>query len=346
MVALHPTIGSWRAGLRRMAAEVPAGNFSFVMATGIVSIAASSQGLSRVAAALFAVNLAGFAILLVATVLRLFQPWRGFSQPDTLTVVAGLGVLGNQFAVEASLPQFAAVLWLIACVLWVVLVYALCLALATRPEKPPLHEGIDGSWLLLAVATEALAVLGTHVAGDFARPAIVAYLSLCWFLLGGFFYLVVILPIAYRWWFTALPPEDMTPPYWINMGAMAIATLAGSRLQSIADADPLLAQLLPALAAITLLCWSLATWWIPLLAGMMWWRHAVSYVPVAWGSEYWSMVFPLGMYTAATATLIRADGLGFLSWIPTIFVWIALAAWLASFAGMLGRGLRLVATEP
>src|SRR5271166_538929 len=50
--------------------------------------------------------------------------------------------------------------------------------LATRREKPRLADGLDGTWLLVSVATEALAVLGTFVAGGFTRPEIVIYL--CW----------------------------------------------------------------------------------------------------------------------------------------------------------------------
>src|SRR5262249_39842759 len=38
------------------------------------------------------------------------------------------------------------------------------------------------------------------------------------------------LPVFYRYTFFRLSPDDLTPPYWINMGAMAISTLAGARL--------------------------------------------------------------------------------------------------------------------
>jgi hypothetical protein len=36
--------------------------------------------------------------------------------------------------------------------------------------------------------------------------------------------------IFYRYTFFRFAPGDLSPPYWINMGAMAISTLAGALL--------------------------------------------------------------------------------------------------------------------
>src|SRR5262249_6930228 len=134
--------------------------------------------------------------------------------------------------------------------------------------------------------------------------------------------------------FLPLPPGQLTPPYWINMGAMAISTLAGVRLVGEAGRMPLLTELLPFLKGMTLLFWATGTWWIPMLLALGAWRHLYKRVPLTYEHGYWAAVFPLGMYTVCTQLLIRVLQLSFLQPIATVFVWIALAAWGVTFAGL------------
>ncbi len=226
-----------------------------------------------------------------------------------------------------------------ACGVWAALVYTFSTALTVRPDKPPLEAGLDGSWLLLAVASESLAILGTHVANVFGRSDVIRFLSLCWFLLGGWFYLMVVFLILYRWCFAPMAPAQLTPSYWINMGAVAITTLAGARLEMIAGGIPWLARLASVITVITVASWAVATWWIPLLLVLSVWRHAIGGIRLCYRLEYWSMVFPLGMYTAATWAFADASGFDFLTVIPAFFLWVAFTAWLVTFFGMIHRAL-------
>jgi tellurite resistance protein TehA-like permease len=333
----------------RLIADFPSGSFAFVMATGIVSIAAALLGLGRLALILLAVNFIAYPLLWVLLLARLSCRPRAFiadlqdhqQGPSLLTVVAGTGVLGNQISLLTAHQGIAAALWLGAFVLWAAIFYCFFAAATVGAAKPPLDAGLDGNWLLTVVATEALAILATHVADAFTFPEVIVFASLCLFLLGGAIYVMIITLILYRWLFAPMLPEQLTPSYWINMGAAAIATLAGARLVLTVDAYPMLASTRGFIIGETVLWWSLASWWIPLLIGVMAWRHITGRVPLRYQFQYWSMVFPLGMYTAATWTFSEAIGAEFLRVVPQMFVWIALVAWCATFFGMMRHLFRV-----
>jgi tellurite resistance protein TehA-like permease len=161
-------------------------------------------------------------------------------------------------------------------------------------------------------------------------------------LLAGVFYLLIITLIFYRFSFRPMAAMDLTPPYWINMGAVAITTMAGARLLFHTGNWKLLEDMHSFLQGFTLFFWAAATWWIPLLLVLGDWRHIVKRVPLAYHPAYWAIVFPLGMYTAATFQLASVLQLSFLLTIPRFFIYVALAAWIIVFAGMIANvGRRL-----
>ena len=62
--------------------------------------------------------------------------------------------------------------------------------------------------------------------------------------------------------------------------------------------------------------------------------------PHGYDPGLWSVVFPLGMYTAATHDYATVAHLPFLDLIPRAVFWVALLAWVLTFIGMWVRLLR------
>ena len=324
--------------------------FALVMATGIVSIGAHLLHVPVVDVVLFAVNIGAYVVLWILTGLRLIRHRRSLLDDLTnhrralgfLTIVAGTCVLGAQMIVIAHDYAIATGLLIVGGALWVVLVYTIFAALTIKPDKPSLAEGINGGWLLAVVATQAIAVLIALLSAHWHQPLRLHanFVALSMWLWGGMLYIWIISLIFYRYVFFRFAPDDLAPPYWINMGAMAISVLAGSLLISDAPAAPFLESLRPFLEGFTVFYWATGTWWIPMIAILPAWRYGYRRLPLEYDPLYWGAVFPLGMYAVGTFRMADAMSLGFLDFIPHIFFWTALVAWLATFAGLARTLLR------
>jgi tellurite resistance protein TehA-like permease len=293
-------------------------SFTVVMATGIVSIAAHVEGVAGLDVALFALNIGLYSALWVLTATRLPRDL-DFTH---LAVVAATCVLGAQALVIADSVPVATALLLAGAGLWVVLGYGVL-------TKPLSAANVNGGWLLAVVAPESIAVLLALLSAHWQQPlrhdANFAAVSL--WLIGAMLYVWISGLICFRLALRRVTPADVTPQYWINMGAMAISALAGSLLIDDAPVAPFLESLRPFLEGVTVAFWAIGTWWIPILVGLAVWRYGVHRLPVGYDPLYWSAVFPLGMYAVSTTEMADATSIGFLAGVGHAFFWVALTAW-------------------
>jgi tellurite resistance protein TehA-like permease len=120
------------------------------------------------------------------------------------------------------------------------------------------------------------------------------------------------------------------PDTWILMGGLAIATLAGDNIHSLAPAwlgRPVL--------AVTVVSWAVATLWIPPL--IYFGLHRISQGPerLHFAGVWWALVFPPAMYSAASYAMAAELSRRSLITVSLVFFWDALAAWLI----VVGAGL-------
>jgi tellurite resistance protein TehA-like permease len=318
-------------------------SFALVMATGIISIGCHLLGLPLAARALFALNILFYIVLWAVTAVRIARfPGRVAADISHhgravgfFTTVAATCVLGSQCLAIAGAWRTAAALWFFGIALWAAITYTVFTALTIKAEKPVLADGINGGWLVAVVAAQSVCVLGAQLAAGFdLYAARVLFFCLAMWLGGGMLYIWIISLIFYRYTFFTMSASDLAPPYWINMGAVAISTLAGTALIAAAPASALLGELLPFLKGLTLLFWATATWWIPMLVILGVWRHGYRRFPFAYDPLYWGAVFPLGMYAVATYRLAFVIDAPFLLVIPRVFLVLALGAWTVVLIGL------------
>lgn len=341
--------------LQVRARSLDPGYFALVMATGIVSIDAIQHGMPQLSRALFTLNVAAYAVLVLLSALRVVRardellvdftdPARG---AGFLTFVAGSCVLASQCLLVVRLPTAALALTVVGAIGWAALLYLLLLVVITGRHKPSFTRSINGGWLIAVVATQALAVVLTLLVADrdMGISAEWLFVALCLYLIGAALYLILITLIFYRLLFLPLAASGFTPPYWINMGALAITTLAGSLIVMHAPPQPPLIGLMPFVRGFTLFFWATATWWIPLLVILEIWRHGLRHVQLRYETADWDIVFPLGMYTVGTHALARALELDFLQGVSDIGVYVSLLAWLLVAGGALRSWVRGIAPD-
>lgn len=325
------------------------GYFALVMATGIVSIGLHLRDLVVASTVLLGVCATAYVIQVGLTAWRLVafrhavvddfdDPGRAFG---FLTFVAGTDVLGTRLAMDGH-HVLTAVLFVVAAATWLVLGYVVpWTAVLSRAERPVVVTA-NGTWFIWVVAGQSVAVAAATLEPelDAARNLLAVVAVFAWSV-GIVLYGAAGIFVAARMMLYPLRPTDLTPPYWVAMGACAITVVAGARIIEMADA-PMVNVTRGLAAGVSVAFWAFATWLIPVLLAAGWWRHRVHRVPLRYEATLWSIVFPLGMYAVAGMYLGQANALPLVGAIGSAFLWLAAAAWLAVFVAMVRHLVRTV----
>ncbi len=159
-------------------------------------------------------------------------------------------------------------------------------------------------------------------------------------------YLLVAVMVAIALMQYPVQPAELTPPYWVFMGATAISVLAGALILRLPPAS-LGAAVHGVVAGLPVVLWAFGTWLIPLPLVLGAWRHLLRHVSLAYEPGMWSIVFPAGMCGVASRELGAALNVSWLVTLGRYEAWLALAAWavvaVAMTVALLGLPVRLPA---
>lgn len=337
----------------RAVEELTPGYFALVMATGIISVGAHLEGVDAVSEPMLVVCAVAFAVLLALTGWRLVahrgavvedftDPRRGFG---FFTFVAGTNVLGVRLGLEGAYGV-TAVLLALSGLAWLALGYVVPWTAVLGREERPVVATANGTWFIWVVASQSVAIAAATIEPVYgsARRELAVLAIVSWSV-GVFLYAAAGVFVALRLMLYDFGPDDLTPPYWVSMGALAITVLAGARIVEMADA-PMVAVTRDLIAGLAVVFWAFATWLIPVLVAAGWWRHVRRGVPLRYEATLWSMVFPLGMYAVAGIYLGRADKLPVVEGIGRAELWVAFAVWLVVLVAMLRHVVDTVLRSP
>lgn len=322
-------------------ATLTPGYFALVMASGIVAAGLWLEGFRVLSGALLALCAAAYAVVVVLNAVRL-AAFRSAVRADLVdsgrafgffTFVAGTNVLGVCLAAAGS-PWAAAFLLAVAVPAWLVLGYVIPWTAVLGRRERPMGKQADGTWFTWCVATQSVAAACATLeplAGEWRTG--LAGLAVGAWSVGVIGYMAVGVLVVLRLLAYPVRPEDLRPQYFVSMGALAISVLAGSRIVEMTDA-PVAEVARGLVSGASAVSWALATCLLPALVAGGVWRHLVRRVPLAYEPGLWSLVFPLGMYAVAGICLGRADRIPLVEAIGQTGLWVALAAFAATFAGM------------
>ncbi|UNK69831.1 tellurite resistance/C4-dicarboxylate transporter family protein [Microbacterium sp. H1-D42] len=336
--------------IRHAIAHLAPGYFAAVMGTGIVSIGLHDAGVLPLSAALMWIAAGLYVVLWALYIWRAVEFRRQVAtdvrDPEIafafFTIVAATDVLGVRLAKEGMIAA-ATPLFLLAGLLWFVFGYLLpWQVLMTRDGKPILARA-NGTWFIWAVASQSLAIgmaqLRPYV--DAVAAPWVGMLAVLAWSVGVILYAAMAMLVLLRVVHFGVTPQQFDPAYWVAMGALAIAVVAGASIVEM-ERSPMVDAVRPLIAATVVIFWVFCVWLIPLLVGAGVWRHVVHKVPLTYVATLWSMVFPIGMFAAASISLGTADELPAAGLVGQVALVVAVIVWAVVFIAMLHRVFRVV----
>lgn len=306
------------------------GGFAFVMATGIISTALWFDHAKLLSVVMLWIGLVAYAVLWVVHLVRLAR-WpklvlaevTGLTAFSSLAIVAASNVLSARLAITGE-HRIALLLFAVGAVTWIGLGYGVPLAMIMHAHRHTSLNPVNGTWFMWVVGTQSVSVAAAWLSVTLHDRTLGIIAGACWAI--GLLQYLLLAPLELaRLLLRRIRQRESVAPYWVFMGSAAITILAGAQLVTLKRDEPALAA--PVVAALSTVLWSFATWLVPLLLGLGVLRTIRRHAHVDYRTEWWAIVFPVGMYGVATRELGLADKSGWLVAIGEWDAWVALVVW-------------------
>ncbi|MFD9366107.1 hypothetical protein ACFWA6_00165 [Streptomyces sp. NPDC060020] len=290
-----------------------------VMAAGIISVGLHLTGHEPSSLVALVLAAALWVVLAADFTARLLGDRGRFraeaDTPAALTAVAATTVIGARLSM-LGWQTVAAALLALAAALWPGLLLNVVRHWGRR---------MPGVAFLGCVATQGLAVLAATLAAVAGGHDWLAWAALAAFCLGLVLYVAAFLRFDLR------EVVGGAGDHWVAGGALSISALAGSML----TASPVwTGSAHTVLRSVTLAGLALSlVWYVVLLTAEL--RHPRPRYDI----RRWATVFPLGMTSVACLSVAGPAGIGWLRPLGEVLLWIAVGAWLLTFAALLASHL-------
>lgn len=308
-------------------------NFAFVMSTGILSFVLNKTGWLQLSMLFLIIGLIGYIALVSLFLIRMcvlkmevLQDFKDLKKMfKYLTFSAGSNALAASFCLFGY-NEWGVILGAIGVISTILLTYTLFSTLFFHIPIP--IYSISPFWLLLAIACNSSGIVITALWNNGVHTShILLLLALGFWSFAVFIYFIFMTLNILRMIFYPFKGPDMDPCYWTCMGAAAIAVVDGSQFVLLSNFPQVFDPIKPFMEGMVLFLWAVGTAWIPILCLMELWKFFSFKVPFSYQPSRWAMVFPLGMYTAATYMLSLYIPLTFFQEMVHACLWITFFMW-------------------
>ena len=334
--------------------------FAVTMGTGVVSTLLHTaphqfRGQKEIAAAFYALNILLFVTFSVMSVLRYtMYPWvlSRMIRTPTICMFCGTLPMGLATIIDATvlIAAPAAGPWLatLVLVLWWLDVFLSVLSCFGIPFVMfHVHEltldKMTAVWLLPIVPPVVAAGSGALVA-TLLNPScaliVVAISYMLWGVGIGLSFIVLAL-YFHRLAVHNLPNSEVIVSAFLPLGPLGkgaavllqLALVGNHAFPAMVSADPQLASTIVQVVSVMvgLMMWGFGLWW--LMHGVTSLCARFFFGGLEFSLAFWGLIFPLGVYTAATIGLASVVPSVFMSWLAEVFIIILVVLWVAVSAG-------------